>query len=67
MNYGSIVQPGSLIEGSNESDIMFPWNNDNDGNPTIESVLNHRAIRYRYDRATIESTLIKDRSMLVQE
>ena len=47
---GSIVRPdGSLIEGSNRSDIMFPWNNDNDGNPTIENVLNHRVLRYRYD------------------
>jgi tyrosinase len=47
---GSISRPdGSLIKGNNRSDIMFPWNNNNDGNPTVESMLNHRLLGYRYD------------------
>jgi hypothetical protein len=47
---GSIIRPDwSLIEGSNRSDTKFPWNNNIDGNPTIESMLNHHLLGYRYD------------------
>jgi len=47
---GSIIRPdGSLIKGNIRSDIMFPWNNNNDGNPTVENMLNHRLLGYRYD------------------
>jgi tyrosinase len=40
---------GSLIQGNNRSDKMFPWDKGRKGNPTIESFLNHRVLGYRYD------------------
>jgi tyrosinase len=47
---GTVTRPdGTLIMGNNRSDKMFPWNNEAGGYPTLESVLNHRALGYRYD------------------
>lgn len=37
------------VEGHRRSDKMFPWDNDNDGHPTVESVLDHHALGYKYD------------------
>jgi tyrosinase len=47
---GTVTHPdGSLIQGNNRSDKMFPWDKGRKDNPTIESVLNHRVLGYRYD------------------
>lgn len=50
---GTVTRPdGTLIKGNNRSEKMFPWDNVMEGNPTIESVLNHRLLGYRYDTET---------------
>jgi tyrosinase len=40
---------GNIITGHNRLDRMFPWNNDSDNRPTVESMLNHHNLNYRYD------------------
>ena len=37
------------VEGHNRSDRMFPWNGEPGGGPTLESVLDHHALGYKYD------------------
>ena len=37
------------VKGHNRSDKMYPWDNDSDGNPTVESVLDHHSLGYKYD------------------
>jgi tyrosinase len=37
------------IEGHNRSDKMVPWDTDPEGIPTVESVLDHHALGYKYD------------------
>jgi len=47
---GAVKRPdGSLIQGNNRSDKMYPWDNDTEGKPAIEDVLNHSVLRYKYD------------------
>ena len=40
---------GNIINGHNRHDRMFPWDNDSDNRPTVESMLNHHNLNYRYD------------------
>jgi tyrosinase len=50
---GSITYPnGTPIPANNRQYKMFPWDNDSEGNPTVESVLDHHTLGYKYDTET---------------
>lgn len=50
---GSITYPdGTPIPANNRAYKMFPWNNDKEGNPTVESVLDHHKLGYMFDLET---------------
>jgi tyrosinase len=50
---GQVASHGIPINGHNRMDKMYPWNNLAEGNPTVEDVLDHHQLGYKYDTEAV--------------